>query len=224
MNFDAITVGGGLAGSTFAAELTRAGHQVLVLERETRFKDRVRGENMLPWGVAAARRLGLVNDLLAAGGHQPPSWVTYMFCNPVASRDLRVTTPHGEASLNIYHPRMQEALLERASSTGVEVKRGAKVVSLDAGPGRLPSVTFEHEGKRQTLSTRVVVGADGRASQVRGWGGFEVKRNPDLLTIAGTLIQGTDVPDEAVHLVLGPGCATLLAPLGGRGYITSTPG
>src|SRR5439155_23113925 len=66
MNFDAITVGGGLAGSTFAAELTRAGHQVLVLERETRFKDRVRGENMLPWGVAAARRLGLVNDLLAA--------------------------------------------------------------------------------------------------------------------------------------------------------------
>ena len=216
MNFDAITVGGGLAGSTFAAELTRAGHQVLVLERETRFKDRVRGENMLPWGVAAARRLGLVDDLLAAGGHQPPSWVTYMFGNPVASRDLRVTTPHGEASLNIYHPSMQEALVERASSTGVEVKRGAKVVSLDARPGRLPSVTFEHEGKRQTLSTRVVVGADGRASQVRGWGGFEVKRNPDLLTIAGTLIQGTDVPDEAVHLVLGPGCATLLAPLGGR--------
>ena len=62
MSFDVITVGGGLAGSTLATELARAGHKVLVLERETQFKDRVRGENMLPWGVAAARRLGLVDS------------------------------------------------------------------------------------------------------------------------------------------------------------------
>ena len=81
MSFDAITVGGGLAGSTLSAELARVGHKVLVLERETRFKDRVRGENMMPWGVAAARRLGLVDDLIAAGGHQPPSWITYLLGN-----------------------------------------------------------------------------------------------------------------------------------------------
>jgi 2-polyprenyl-6-methoxyphenol hydroxylase-like FAD-dependent oxidoreductase len=69
MTFDVITVGGGLAGSALATALARTGHKVLVLERETRFKDRVRGENMVPWGVAAARCLGLVDDLLAAGGH-----------------------------------------------------------------------------------------------------------------------------------------------------------
>lgn len=162
MTFDAITVGGGLAGSTLATELARAGRKVLVLERESRFKDRVRGENMLPWGVAAARRLGLVDDLLAAGGHQPRSWNTYMFGNSAGSRDLRATTPHGETSLNIYHPSMQEALLERASAAGVEVKRGAKVVGVDAGPGQLPAVTFEHKGGRQTMSAGVVAGADGR--------------------------------------------------------------
>jgi len=216
MSFDVITVGGGLAGSTLATELVRAGQKVLVLERETHFKDRVRGENMLPWGVAAARRMGLVDCLLAAGGHQPPYWITYIGGNPMARRDLRATTPRGEVSLNIYHPSMQEALLERASVHGVEVKRGAQVIHVDAGPDRSPTVTFEHEGSRQTLSARVVVGADGRASQVRGWGGFETQRNPDLLTIAGTLIQGTDVPDDAVHLAFGVGCATLLAPLGGR--------
>ncbi|HYK51769.1 MAG TPA: NAD(P)/FAD-dependent oxidoreductase [Terriglobales bacterium] len=216
MTFDAITVGGGLAGSTLATALTHAGHRVLVLEREIQFKDRVRGENMVAWGVAAARRLGLVDDLIAAGGHQPRSWITYMFGNPMMNRDLHDTTPHREVSLNIYHPSMQEALLERASRSGAEVKRGAKVVSVDAGPDRIPTVTFEHEGSRETVSARVVVGADGRASQVRGWGGFETRRNPDLLIIAGTLIQGTDVPDDAVHLAFGPGCATLLAPLGGR--------
>ena len=95
MTFDAITVGGGLAGSTLAATLARAGHKVLVLEREIKFSDRVRGENMLPWGVAAARRLGLVEDLLAAGAHQPRAWITYMFGNPVANRDFHTPTTHG---------------------------------------------------------------------------------------------------------------------------------
>ena len=47
MIFDVITVGGGLAGSTLATALARAGRNVLVLERETEFKDRVRGENIL---------------------------------------------------------------------------------------------------------------------------------------------------------------------------------
>jgi len=215
MSFDLVTVGGGLAGSTLSAQLARAGRKVLMLERETSFKDRVRGENMLPWGVAAARRLGIVDDLLAAGAHQPRSWITYMFGNPVANRDLQATTPHGEVSLNIYHPTMQEALLDRARESGAEVKRGATVTGVDAGLGRAPTATFEHDGERQTVSASVVVGADGRASQVRGWCGFEPKRNPDLLTIAGVLLQGTEVPDGGVHLLFGPGCATLVAPLGG---------
>jgi 2-polyprenyl-6-methoxyphenol hydroxylase-like FAD-dependent oxidoreductase len=216
MGFDVITVGGGLAGSTLAAELARAGHKVLVLERETQFKDRVRGENMLPWGVAAARRLGLMDFLLASGGHQPPYWITYMGGNPVANRDLHATTPHGEAALNIYHPNMQEALLRRANAHGVEVKRGAKVLCVDAASDGPPTVTFEHEGSRHTLSARLIVGADGRASEVRAWGGFETQRNPDLLTIAGTLLAGTDVPDGAVHLAYGIGCVALLAPLRDR--------
>jgi len=32
---------------------------VLVLERETQFKDRVRGEQMHPWGVAELKALGI---------------------------------------------------------------------------------------------------------------------------------------------------------------------
>ena len=63
MDVDVVTVGGGLGGSTLASALARTGRRVLVLEREHEFRDRVRGENMLPWGVAAARRLGIVDDL-----------------------------------------------------------------------------------------------------------------------------------------------------------------
>src|SRR4051794_15125207 len=155
MTFDAITVGGGLAGSTFAGAMARAGHKVLVLEQETRFKDRVRGENMLPWGVAAARQLGVLETLLGAGAQPTRYWNTYMSGNQVARRDLHETTTHGEGSLNIHHPDMQEALLKRASAAGVEVKRGANVVGVAGEPDRMPSVTFDHNGERQTLSARV---------------------------------------------------------------------
>jgi len=216
MSYDAIVVGGGLAGSSLADRLARAGHRVLVLERETQFKDRVRGENMLPWGVAAAKRIGLYDTLVAAGGHTAPHWCTYVMGEATPARDLQVTTPTGDAMLNIYHPDMQEAAIARAIASGADVKRGATVLGLEAGPGRAPSVTYEHDGKRHTESARIVVGADGRASQMRAWGGFEVQRNPDLLTIAGMRIEGTNVPEGSAFFCMGPGFATFWAPQGNK--------
>jgi len=53
MSFDVTTVGGGLAGSTLATELARAGYKVLILERETHFKDRVRGDAAVGSGGCA---------------------------------------------------------------------------------------------------------------------------------------------------------------------------
>jgi 2-polyprenyl-6-methoxyphenol hydroxylase-like FAD-dependent oxidoreductase len=49
---------------------------------------------------------------------------------------------------------------------------------------------------------------------MRELGGFTVRRDPDNLRIAGTLVQGTTVPDDGVHLCLGPGYASFIAPLG----------
>src|SRR5690242_9990418 len=111
---DVVIVGGGLAGAALATVLARRGVDVLVLEKETRFKDRVRGENMLPWGVAAARRLGLVETLLEAGGHRVPYFNMYAMGTQTEHRPLPETTPTREASLNIYHPDLQEALIAGA--------------------------------------------------------------------------------------------------------------
>jgi 2-polyprenyl-6-methoxyphenol hydroxylase-like FAD-dependent oxidoreductase len=216
MSYDAVVVGGGLAGSALADQLARSGHRVLVLERETRFKDRVRGENMLPWGVASARQLGILDDLVAAGGNLAPHFRFYAMGHADPPRDLRATTPGGDTMLNMFHPDLQEALLTRAVASGAEILRGATVLSLDAGPGQSPSVTFEHDGVTRTVTGRIVVGADGRASQMRSWAGFDVQRNPELLTIAGMLIEGTNIPDDGTYLCMGPGIATFWAPLGNK--------
>jgi 2-polyprenyl-6-methoxyphenol hydroxylase-like FAD-dependent oxidoreductase len=213
MDFDVVTIGGGLGGSTLASAVARSGRRVLVLEREKQFKDRVRGENMLPWGVAAARRLGVVNDLLAAGGRQVPFFNSYFMGTQTEHRPFPTTTPTGEASLNMYHPDLQETLLRRAVNAGAEVVRGTAVQSFaEVGGGW--KVTFGEDAATRSITARLVVGADGRFSAMRQVGGFTVRRDPENLRIAGTLVEGTKVPDDGVHLCLGPGFATFIAPLG----------
>lgn len=213
---DAIIVGGGLGGSALAEQLARGGHDVLVLEREREFKDRVRGENMLPWGVAAARRLGILDDLIAAGGHPASTWMPYAMGQPSPPRDLRATTPGGDTMLNMFHPHIQDTVIARAIAAGATVRRGATVLGVDAAADKSPTVTYEFENRLTTESARIVVGADGRFSQMRGWAGFELNRDPDFVTIAGTLLEGTDVPENGAYFCMGPGVATFWAPLGNR--------
>jgi 2-polyprenyl-6-methoxyphenol hydroxylase-like FAD-dependent oxidoreductase len=141
LDLDVITVGGGLGGSTLASAVAHCGRSVLVLEREKKFKDRVRGENMLPWGVAAAQRLGVVDDLLAAGGRQVPVFNVYFMGTQTEHRSFPMTTPTGEASLNMYHPDLQETLLAGAANAGAEVMRGAEVQSIAEQEGSW-KVTF----------------------------------------------------------------------------------
>ena len=47
----------------------------------------------------------------------------------------------------------------------------------------------EHDGTQERIQCRLVVGADGRGSMVRKWGGFEVRCDPDKLQIGGIMVE-----------------------------------
>src|SRR4051812_49807605 len=65
--YDLVISGGSLGGAALALAMAGYGARVLVLERETRFGERLRGECLVPWGVAEARSLGIDRPLHGSG-------------------------------------------------------------------------------------------------------------------------------------------------------------
>jgi 2-polyprenyl-6-methoxyphenol hydroxylase-like FAD-dependent oxidoreductase len=217
VSYDVITIGGGLAGAALGRALAERGRRVLVVEREARFRDRVRGEYLEAWGVAEARRLGLVDTLLGAGALEVPWLDTWIGGLAAQHNDVRQANPEGLAPLCLSHPAMQEAVLDAAGAAGAEVLRPATVVGVTPGPR--PTVEVRREdGSSAPLGARLVVGADGRESKVRGWGGFAVERDTEKLALAGLLLDDYAGPDHAssVFWNFAAGEEALLFPQGGK--------
>lgn len=215
-DYDIITVGGGLGGASLAKAMAEQGARVLVIERETKFKDRVRGEGMTPWGCVDAEKLGIYDLLTSSCGHELPWWDNYIGPMQIAHRDIIGTTPGGKPGLAFYHPAMQEALLGAAEDAGVEVRRGIRAKNVT--PGLPPAVTLERNGGTEELTARLVVGVDGRGSVVRSWAGFAETQEKEHLLIGGTLFEGMSAPDDTVRLVMDVqrGHAAILFPQGGK--------
>src|SRR5262249_32907834 len=81
---DLIVVGGGIAGASLARRMAEGGARVVVLERETEFRDRIRGEALVPWGVGEARQLGVVDILRSCA--QEMRWVQLSINGQVAMK------------------------------------------------------------------------------------------------------------------------------------------
>src|SRR5918993_2158329 len=167
--FDVVVVGGGVAGSSLGAALARAGIRVLVVEREARFRDRVRGDSLFPWGVVEMTRLGLA-DLLPASGARPlPRWQVYDDRAPGEPYDWRTDVPSGDVVWGVNPPGLQETLFAEAAAAGAVTMRPAKAVACNRADDGFLVVAIDTDEGQTLARTRLVVGADGRESGVRRW-------------------------------------------------------
>jgi menaquinone-9 beta-reductase len=192
--FDVIVVGGGIAGSTLGGVLARSGLGVLVLEKEDRFRDRVRGESTWPYAVADTLAMGLQSLLDMVGTVEITGVRRY------ANRDVASTYRWAEDSIDhlpemgFYHPRFQEVALEWAASRGARVMRSAKAIGFSRN-GR-PAVKVVTEGGEKTYEARLVVGADGKHSMTRRWTGGESVSDPEHHRFGGVLVSGLRTDDR----------------------------
>jgi 2-polyprenyl-6-methoxyphenol hydroxylase-like FAD-dependent oxidoreductase len=193
--YDIVVAGGGVGGACVARNMAAAGARVAVIEQTTGFTDRVRGEAIVPWGVAEARRLGIMPVLQALGAHEMRWFDQYALQEPMFHRDLPATNATGEPFMAVYHPALQQALLDSAAEAGAEILRG--IVVSRVNPGRDPSLVLA-DGRQ--LGARLVVLADGRASRLRLQAGFTPHRDANPLLIAGVLFENIPVLEGTVHL------------------------
>jgi menaquinone-9 beta-reductase len=200
--YDIISVGGGLGGSALAGAMAEHGARVLVLEREPQFKDRIRGELLLPWGVAEAQALGIYELLRNSCGHEAPWFDTYLGGMQTGHNNLRALTPQHAPTLTFYHPAMQELLLQLAAHAGADVCRGATV--RDVTPGPQPTAVVGQDGQLRTIPARLIVGADGRSSLVRKWAGFSAQRDPDRIYIAACLFEDMPITPDTIPMFHNP--------------------
>jgi 2-polyprenyl-6-methoxyphenol hydroxylase-like FAD-dependent oxidoreductase len=199
---DFVIVGGGIGGSALAGALADAGAAVTVLERETAFQDRVRGEWMAPWGVQELQRLGLYERFMAAGGRHLSRSIAYDELSSPEDAEARAIPidqihPRIPGPLSMEHVVMQNEALAAAGERGATVVRGVSRVTVRAGNS--PAVRFEHDGRQMELPCRLVVGADGRASTVRRQLGFPMQSFAMENLIAGLLIDGATEWPETVQ-------------------------
>ena len=222
--YDIVTVGGGVGASALAKAMAERGYRVLVIEREARFRDRVRGEFVFPWGVAEAKDLGVYDALIQAGAHHPRYWADYAGPDPLPLRDFAEDTPQRLRGICLYHPRMQDALLQAAEAAGAEVRRGTRVIQME--PGRVPNVVVEGDGGPRIVSARLTVGADGRSSMVRKRVGFESRGEPAMNIIAGVLLENVPASAESSICMLNPMLSRMVlyfpqTESSGRAYLVS---
>jgi 2-polyprenyl-6-methoxyphenol hydroxylase-like FAD-dependent oxidoreductase len=198
--YDIITIGGGIAASSLAKAMAERGARVLILEREKQFKDRVRGEAVVPWGVAEANELGIGSLLQEKCAHVVP------YVEPGSGlRDLRATTLQQLPLLSFPHQVMQETLLAAAENAGAEVRRGVSVEHIESGPE--PAVVLNGHS-HEKISARLVVAADGRGSAARKWAGFPLCEQSNDYYMAGVLLTNVHASTEIMHAVFNPDLGT----------------
>lgn len=223
---DVAIVGGGIAGSSLGAALAASGFGVVVVEREARFRDRVRGESLHPWGAAEADRLGLIPVLRAAGARPLPIWQRYADRLPLDPFRWAEVVPGGHVEWAVPHPALQEAMLAHAASNGATVLRPARVTAHRPTTRHRSEIDIVDAAGSTAVTTRLLVGADGARSAVRRWIGATMVEDPTHHAIGGGLLDGIDLDDDSTHQAHPPGAMVVLFPRGNgraRAYLVCAP-
>jgi 2-polyprenyl-6-methoxyphenol hydroxylase-like FAD-dependent oxidoreductase len=163
--YDAIVVGARCAGAPTAMLLARMGHRVLLVDRATFPSDTLSTLWIHPPGVAALRRWGVL-DAVRATGCPPITSYTFDF-GPITITGA--PRPH-DGVATAYAPRrtvLDKVLVDAAAAAGAEVRERFTVDDIVVDDGVVTSIRGRgHDGATVTERARVVIGADGRYSQV----------------------------------------------------------
>ena len=225
-DYDAVIVGGRVAGASTALLLSRAGLRVAVLERSQVGSDTVSTHALMRAGVLQLSRWGVLPDLVAAG--TPAIHRTVFHYGDGGSTQVSLRSTPGVDAL--YAPRrhlLDRLLIEAAAASGADVLHQTPVIGLlRDDDGRVLGVrTPGAEGRGVPIRAGLTIGADGIGSLVaREVGARFASRGRAASAILYRYVA--DVPSEGYVWGYGDGAAAGLIPTNGGEtcvFVATTP-
>lgn len=187
-DYDAVVVGGSLAGSATAMFLARAGASVALVEKRpdpAAFK-RTCSHFIQASAVPTLERLDLLEPIMAAGGLRTAmrAWTRWGW----------IQAPPGRAreAVNLRRELLDPMVREAAAATpGVEPMLGKDAQRLVREGGAVGGVTVaDRDGNETTLRARLTIGADGRDSRIAELAAVKAKVTPHGRFAYGSYFEG----------------------------------
>ncbi len=168
--YDVAIVGASVAGCAAATLLARQGAGVALIESHSdpvTFK-RMCTHLIQPSAVPTIERLGLLEPIIQAGGQPSETYTWTRYGWFTFSREAAAPPESEYCGWNIRRETLDPMMRALATETqGVQTKLGHTVTALLCDGNRVSGVlTRERDGSENELRAKVVVGADGRNSQV----------------------------------------------------------
>ena len=201
--YDAIVVGARCAGAPTAMLLAERGHRVLVVDRASFPSDTLSTHMIHAPGVAALRRWGLLDEVVASGC-PPVDRYSFDFGPMTLAGTQRPAADGGRTS---YAPRrtvLDKILVDAAARAGAEVRERFTVEDVLTEDGKVVGIRGHGEGGGTVVErARVVIGADGRNSQVARVVRPEQYHEKPVLQ-GGAYTYWSDFPVDGFETVIRP--------------------
>ena len=170
---DILIVGGGIAGCCAAIALTQTGHRVRIVEKQEAWRFQSSGIFVYANGLESLGKIGLLQDILAAGFPVPEGRNAYYDHTGKPIVETRYPTADAgriPAILGIKRAEMHRVMAARVAALGVPVQLGTTVTGLEDGAGGVTATLSDGSVARADL----VIAADGVRSATRALIGIEV--------------------------------------------------
>jgi 2-polyprenyl-6-methoxyphenol hydroxylase-like FAD-dependent oxidoreductase len=200
--YDVVIVGGRVAGTASAIGLARHGYRVLLAERAPMPSDTLSTHFLWPDGVAALARLGVLDELLAAG--TPPIQHFQSWDGEDRLVAGLIAIDGVDFGLCPRRVLLDGLLFERAAATpGVDALDHARATRLLRDGQRVTGIQYERGGERMEIAARLVIGADGRNSTVaRDAGAAKVDVMPPGRYWYYAYFQGATPPEPVDSFII----------------------
>lgn len=201
----AVIAGAGPAGSSLAIRLARSGLEVTLIERSFFPRRKLCGEFISPECLEHFKDLGVLADMMSAGGDRIAETVFFSMKGRSASVPSDWFGAASKSALGLSRAEMDLRLLEKARCEGVEIIEGAAVNGIVREEDLVKAVTVRLEsGERVEVEGDIFADATGRARALARHASGEEASRPRLVGFKSHF-SGVEMPSGRCEIYFFPG-------------------